>query len=93
MTLRRHAKALRTNMTVAERKLWYILRAHRFKGIKIKRQARLSDRTLWISYRSRDVLFWKSMMANMRIAHLMRVEPDGWKIKGSAFCGSGIMKC
>jgi very-short-patch-repair endonuclease len=26
-------------MTVAERKLWYLLRAHRFRGIKIKRQA------------------------------------------------------
>jgi very-short-patch-repair endonuclease len=26
-------------MTDAERRLWYLLRAHRFKGIKIKRQA------------------------------------------------------
>jgi very-short-patch-repair endonuclease len=36
---RRHAKALRANLTEAERRLWYLLRAHRFKGIKFKRQA------------------------------------------------------
>jgi very-short-patch-repair endonuclease len=38
MALRRQAKALRTNMTDAERRLWYLLRAHRFNGVKIKRQ-------------------------------------------------------
>jgi very-short-patch-repair endonuclease len=39
MALRRQAKALRANMTDAERRLWYLLRAHRFNGVKIKRQA------------------------------------------------------
>jgi very-short-patch-repair endonuclease len=39
MALRRQAKALRANMTNAERRLWYLLRAHRFNGVKIKRQA------------------------------------------------------
>jgi very-short-patch-repair endonuclease len=38
MALRRQAKALRANMTDAERRLWYLLRAHRFNGVKIKRQ-------------------------------------------------------
>jgi very-short-patch-repair endonuclease len=33
------AKALRSNMTDAERRLWYFLRAHRFKDTKFKRQA------------------------------------------------------
>jgi very-short-patch-repair endonuclease len=33
-----HAKTLRTNMTDAERRLWYRLRAHRFDGHKFKRQ-------------------------------------------------------
>ena len=33
-----HAKKLRTNMTDAERRLWYRLRAHRFGGYKFKRQ-------------------------------------------------------
>jgi very-short-patch-repair endonuclease len=33
------AKQLRTRMTDAERRLWYHLRAHRFAGIKFKRQA------------------------------------------------------
>ena len=33
-----HAKALRSNMTDAERRLWYLLRAHRFRGYKFKRQ-------------------------------------------------------
>ncbi len=32
------AKTLRSNMTDAERRLCYFLRAHRFKGMKFKRQ-------------------------------------------------------
>ena len=33
-----NAKALRTNQTEAEQRLWYHLRAHRFMGLKFKRQ-------------------------------------------------------
>jgi very-short-patch-repair endonuclease len=33
-----HAKKLRSNMTDAERRLWYRLRGHRFAGYKFKRQ-------------------------------------------------------
>ena len=36
---RGHAKSLRANMTEAERRLWYYLRAHRFAGMKFRRQA------------------------------------------------------
>jgi len=36
---RNHAKSLRANMTEAERRLWYHLRAHRFAGMKFRRQA------------------------------------------------------
>jgi very-short-patch-repair endonuclease len=32
------AKRLRTNMTDAEQRLWYRLRAHRFRNLKFKRQ-------------------------------------------------------
>jgi len=32
------AKALRTHQTDAEQRLWYHLRAHRFMGLKFKRQ-------------------------------------------------------
>ena len=32
------AKYLRTNQTDAEQRLWYYLRAHRFMGLKFKRQ-------------------------------------------------------
>lgn len=32
------AKSLRSNQTEAERKLWHHLRAHRFLGLKFKRQ-------------------------------------------------------
>ena len=35
---REQAKALRKDMTDAERRLWYLLRAHRFQGFKFKRQ-------------------------------------------------------
>ncbi len=34
-----HAKTLRKQMTDAEHRLWYLLRAHRFAGVKFKRQA------------------------------------------------------
>lgn len=33
-----HAKFLRSNQTEAEQRLWYYLRAHRFMGLKFKRQ-------------------------------------------------------
>jgi very-short-patch-repair endonuclease len=33
------AKTLRKQMTDAERRLWYLLRAHRFGGVKFNRQA------------------------------------------------------
>jgi very-short-patch-repair endonuclease len=33
-----HAKALRKQMTDAEQRLWYFLRARRFRGFKFKRQ-------------------------------------------------------
>ena len=38
MTLLDHAKRLRHEMTDAEQRLWYYLRAHRFLGLKFKRQ-------------------------------------------------------
>lgn len=36
--LLKNAKSLRTNQTDAENRLWYQLRAHRFMGLKFKRQ-------------------------------------------------------
>ena len=38
MSLLQSAKTLRTNQTDAEIVLWYYLRAHRFFGLKFKRQ-------------------------------------------------------
>lgn len=38
MNLLNNAKSLRSNMTDAEQKLWYYLRANRFMGFKFKRQ-------------------------------------------------------
>ncbi len=38
MTLRENAKDLRTHMTDSEARLWYHLCAHRFMGLKFKRQ-------------------------------------------------------
>jgi very-short-patch-repair endonuclease len=38
MSLLDNAKSLRSNMTDAEQKLWYYLRANRFMGLKFKRQ-------------------------------------------------------
>ena len=36
--LRNYAKDLRSHQTEAEQRLWYRLRAHRFMGLKFKRQ-------------------------------------------------------
>ncbi|MCY1281768.1 hypothetical protein D9M68_787550 [compost metagenome] len=38
MDLKHNARQLRSNMTDAERQLWYHLRGHRFLGLKFKRQ-------------------------------------------------------
>ena len=38
MKILKNAKTLRTNQTDAEHRLWYHLRAHRFMGLKFKRQ-------------------------------------------------------
>lgn len=38
MSLLDNAKSLRSNMTEAEQRLWYYLRANRFMGLKFKRQ-------------------------------------------------------
>lgn len=38
MTLLDNARRLRREMTDAEKRLWYYLRAHRFLGLKFKRQ-------------------------------------------------------
>ena len=38
MNLLNNAKSLRSNQTDAEMQLWYHLRAHRFVGLKFKRQ-------------------------------------------------------
>ncbi|WP_435626525.1 endonuclease domain-containing protein [Candidatus Ferrigenium straubiae] len=38
MSLLDNAKSLRRNLTDAEQRLWYHLRAHRFMGLKFKRQ-------------------------------------------------------
>ncbi len=42
MSLLPKAKTLRTNQTDAEKALWYHLRAHRFMGLKFKRQKPIS---------------------------------------------------
>jgi very-short-patch-repair endonuclease len=43
---RNRAKALRTNATDAERRLWHLLRAHRLEGLKFKRQVPLDGYVL-----------------------------------------------
>ena len=44
-SLLERAKSLRTHQTDAELRLWYYLRAHRFMGMKFKRQ-----KTYWMLY-------------------------------------------
>jgi hypothetical protein len=67
---RSQAKALRANMTEAELRLWYFLRAHRFKGLKFKRQAVIGryivDFVPFINISS-----LRSMVASMPITRMM----------------------
>ena len=64
---RRQAKVLRANMTDAERRLWYFLRAHRFAGMKFRRQALIG----------RYVVDFASLQRNLII------EVDGGQHAGS----------
>jgi very-short-patch-repair endonuclease len=50
------AKQLRTNMTDAERRLWYRLRAHRFGGFKFKRQVPIGPYVVDFSCLGRRVI-------------------------------------
>jgi very-short-patch-repair endonuclease len=53
----RAAKKLRKNLTEAEKRLWYHLRAHRFRGLKIKRQAPIGSYIVdFVSFQHRLVI-------------------------------------
>jgi very-short-patch-repair endonuclease len=52
----KQAKKLRSNMTDAERRLWYRLRAHRFAGIKFKRQVPIGRYVVDFACMSRKVV-------------------------------------
>ena len=43
MHLTKYAKTLRTSQTEAENRLWYHIRAHRFMGLKFRRQKPIGD--------------------------------------------------
>ena len=86
---RNHAKSLRANMTEAERRPWYYLRAHRFAGMKFRRQAMVGP----------YVVDFASLQKNLIVevdggqhtdSESIYVARYGWKIRGFAFCGSGI---
>lgn len=54
---RQFAKILRANMTDAERRLWYRLRAHRLEGIKFKRQVPIGQYVADFACMDRKLLF------------------------------------
>jgi hypothetical protein len=79
-----HAKALGANMTEAERRLWYFPRAHRFKGMKFKRQAMIGRYIVdFVSFTDISLLKW--MVASMPIARLMKGVHVGSKVRAFAF--------
>jgi very-short-patch-repair endonuclease len=76
---RRRAKALRANLTEAERRLWHLLRAHRFKGVKFKRQALIGRYIVdFVSFERRLVI---EVVASMPTAKLTSEVIGGSKIK------------
>jgi len=54
-TLKERAKSLRTQATPAEQKLWAILRAHRFDGVKFTRQIPIGRYIVDFAARSRKL--------------------------------------
>jgi len=79
-------------MTEAERRLWYFLRAHRFKGTKFKRQAIIGRYIVdFVSFNRRLIVEVDG--GQHATARLMGDGRDGSKIRGFACCGSGIMRC
>jgi very-short-patch-repair endonuclease len=52
----KQAKKLRSDMTDAERRLWFRLRAHRFAGIKFKRQVPIGRYVVDFACMSRKVV-------------------------------------
>jgi very-short-patch-repair endonuclease len=51
------AKRLRKNLTEAEKRLWYFLRAHRFQGLKIRRQTPIGPYVVdFVSFQHRLVI-------------------------------------
>ena len=52
----KQAKKLRGEMTDAERRLWYRLRAHRFDGVKFKRQVPIGRYVVDFACMSRKVV-------------------------------------
>ncbi len=56
---RENAKALRANMTDAERRLWYLLRGHRFQGIKFKRQVPIGRYIVDFACLGQDLVMWR----------------------------------
>jgi len=52
-TLKARARALRTNRTPAEAKLWALLRAHRFGNVKFTRQVAIAPYIVDFAARSR----------------------------------------
>jgi hypothetical protein len=79
-----HAKALRANMTEAERRLWYFLRAHRFAGMKFKRQALIGRYIVdFVSFQNVSSSKWTAV--NTLKAKTIYGVRDGWKVRGFAF--------
>ena len=89
---RSHAKSLRTNMTEAERRLWYYLRAHRFAGMKFRRQAVIGPYVVDFASLQKSLIIEVDGGSTL-IAKAINIVRDGSKIRGFALCGSGIMRC
>src|SRR5579872_5596892 len=87
---RGHAKSLRANMTEAERRLRYYLRAHRFAGIKFRRQARIGPCVVDFASLRRNLIIEVDGGQHADSENDQRRTRS--KIKGFAFYGSGIMK-
>ncbi len=83
------AKKLRSNMTDAERRLWYRLRAHRFEGIKFKRQVPIGPYVVDFACLSRKLILESTAVSTLRTKRIAFAS-NGCKRKDLRCCAFGI---
>jgi very-short-patch-repair endonuclease len=93
MGLRENAKSLRTHMTDAEAQLWYRLRAHRFMGLKFKRQKPIGRYIVDFVCLEQFLVIELDGGQHMEQAGWDRERDEYLCERGIGCCDSGVIRC